>query len=414
MTTMGIIFANIYDSSLGELTNKRTMASLPYGGRYRQIDFSLSNMTNSAIRHIGIITKYNYQSLMNHIGSGQEWDLELGEGGLEFLTPFAMGHNGSYRGKLEALDSAMNFLKISTEEYVVLADSGVLCAINLEKIVEAHAASGADVTVVVKDGICNGKKQLDLAVKVDADDRVTDVAVDYCAGEQYLASMGLFVIRRELLMREVTEAVAHNRYHFERDLVMHGFAETGMKVNAYRYDGVALFNESTTEFFHNSLALIRPEIRHGLFARDLTIYTKVRDEVPACYGSIPRSTTASWPTAACSRARRQFRPVPQREARRGRIRAQQRHHARCTIGEGADLGASLWIWTSSSVRAPCCAAPWIIRWCSREERSYEDRNGRLRGCAVCQDGRPGRRDAGASQCTVQAEGQRDLPVPAVL
>ena len=105
MTTMGIIFANIYDSSLGELTNKRTMASLPYGGRYRQIDFSLSNMTNSAIRHIGIITKYNYQSLMNHIGSGQEWDLELGEGGLEFLTPFAMGHNGSYRGKLEALDS---------------------------------------------------------------------------------------------------------------------------------------------------------------------------------------------------------------------------------------------------------------------------------------------------------------------
>ena len=207
MTTMGIIFANIYDSSLGELTNKRTMASLPYGGRYRQIDFSLSNMTNSAIRHIGIITKYNYQSLMNHIGSGQEWDLELGEGGLEFLTPFAMGHNGSYRGKLEALDSAMNFLKISTEEYVVLADSGVLCAINLEKIVEAHAASGADVTVVVKDGICNGQKQLDLAVKVDADDRVTDVAVDYCAGEQYLASMGLFVIRRELLMREVTEAV---------------------------------------------------------------------------------------------------------------------------------------------------------------------------------------------------------------
>ena len=189
MTTMGIIFANIYDSSLGELTNKRTMASLPYGGRYRQIDFSLSNMTNSAIRHIGIITKYNYQSLMNHIGSGQEWDLELGEGGLEFLTPFAMGHNGSYRGKLEALDSAMNFLKISTEEYVVLADSGVLCAINLEKIVEAHAASGADVTVVVKDGICNGQKQLDLAVKVDADDRVTDVAVDYCAGEQYLASM---------------------------------------------------------------------------------------------------------------------------------------------------------------------------------------------------------------------------------
>lgn len=285
MTTMGIIFANIYDSSLGELTNKRTMASLPYGGRYRQIDFSLSNMTNSAIRHIGIITKYNYQSLMNHIGSGQEWDLELEEGGLEFLTPFAMGHNGSYRGKLEALNSAMNFLRFSHEDYVVLVDSGVLCAIDFEKVVEDHIASGADVTVVVKEGACNGTKQLDLAVKVDEKNRVTDVAVDYCAGPQYLASMGIFVISRELLMREVTEAVAHNRYHFERDLVMHGFAECGMKINAFHFDGVALFNESTTEFYHNSLALIDPQIRHGLFGRDgLTIYTKVRDEVPAYYG----------------------------------------------------------------------------------------------------------------------------------
>lgn len=283
---MGIIFANIYDSSLGELTNKRTMASLPYGGRYRQIDFSLSNMTNSGIRHIGIITKYNYQSLMNHVGSGQEWDLELEEGGLEFLTPFAMGHNGSYRGKLEAINSAMAFLEAAKEEYVVLADSGVLCAIDFNEVVEAHIASGADVTAVVKDGIGNGKKQLDLAVRVDENNRVTDVAVDYCAGSNYLASMGIYVLSREFLMRESTEAVAHSRYHFERDLVMHGFAELGMKLNAFRFNGVALFNESTAEFYHNSLALLDPEVRHGLFGRpNRTIYTKVRDEVPAYYGA---------------------------------------------------------------------------------------------------------------------------------
>ncbi len=285
MSTMGIVFANIYDSSLGELTNKRTMASLPYGGRYRQIDFSLSNMTNSGIRHIGIITKYNYQSLMNHVGSGQEWDLDLEEGGLEFLTPFAMGHNGSYRGKLEAINSAMGFLEVSKEEYVVLVDSGVLCAIDFREVVEEHIASGADVTVVVKDGISNGKKQLDMALRVDEKGLVTDIAVDYCASSRYLASMGIFVVSRKFLMHEVTEAVAHNRYHFERDLVMHGFAEQGMKVNAYRFKGVALFNESTAEFYHNSLALLDPEVRHGLFGRpNRTIYTKVRDEVPAYYG----------------------------------------------------------------------------------------------------------------------------------
>ena len=95
MNLMGIIFANIYDSSLGELTNKRTMASLPYGGRYRQIDFALSNMAACGIRHIGIISRYNYQSLMNHVGSGEEWDLELQEGGLEFLTPYSSGTNSS-------------------------------------------------------------------------------------------------------------------------------------------------------------------------------------------------------------------------------------------------------------------------------------------------------------------------------
>lgn len=285
MTTMGIIFANIYDSSLGELTNKRTMASLPYGGRYRQIDFSLSNMTNSGIRHIGVITKHNYQSLMNHVGSGQEWDLELEEGGLEFLAPFANDSNASYRGKLEALNSAKSFLLHAKEDYVVLVDSGVLCAIDFRELVEAHIASGADVTVAVKEGISNGCKQLDMAVKVDEQQLVTDVAVDYCADSSYLASMGIFVIGRELLLREVTEAVAHNRYRFERDLVMHGFAQNGMRVNAYKFGGVALFNESTAEFYRNSLALIDPEIRHGLFNRNnRTIYTKVRDEVPAYYG----------------------------------------------------------------------------------------------------------------------------------
>ena len=284
-TTMGIIFANIYASSLGELTNKRTMASLPYGGRYRQIDFSLSNMTNSGIRHIGIITKHNYQSLMNHIGSGQDWDLNLEEGGLEYLTPFAQGHTSSYRGKLEALSSAMDFLTLSKEEFIVLCDSGVLCAVDLREILDSHIESGADITVVVKDGISNGKKQLDMAVKVDKNNAVTDIAVDYCADEGYLASMGIFIIRRDYLIKEVTEAVAHNRYHFERDLVMHNFAEAGAKVNAYPFQGVALFNESTAEFFRNSLKLIEPEIRHGLFNRsNRTIYTTVRNEIPSYYG----------------------------------------------------------------------------------------------------------------------------------
>ena len=89
MSAMGIIFAN--DLTMTDLGAKRTMASIPFGGRYRQVDFHLANLTAGGIRHLGIVSRSNYQSLMNHVGSGEEWGLELGEGGLEFLTPFSLG-----------------------------------------------------------------------------------------------------------------------------------------------------------------------------------------------------------------------------------------------------------------------------------------------------------------------------------
>lgn len=284
MNTMGIIFANIYDSSLGELTNKRTIASLPYGGRYRQIDFALSNMANSGISHIGIITKYNYQSLMGHIGSGQEWDLELGSGGLEFLTPFAMGHSGSYRGKLEAVNSAMDFLSRSKEEYVILADSGVLCSIDFSEVLQEHIASGCDLTVVTKSGIANGKKMLDMAVKVDEHGSITDMAVDYCAGPDYEASMGIFILRRELLMEAAREATARCRYRLERDFILRAFHKGKLQVHLHAFDNVALFNESPREYYANNLALLEAPVRRGLFRSGRAIYTRVRDEMPAYFG----------------------------------------------------------------------------------------------------------------------------------
>ena len=284
MKMMVIIFANIYDSSLGQLTNKRTMASSPFGGRYRQIDFCLSNMANSGMDHIGIITRFNYQSLMNHIGSAQEWDLELGEGKLEFLTPFSMGHNGSYRGKLDALNSAMIFLQLATEEYVVLADSGVLCAIDYRKVLDEHIASGRDVTVITKAGISNGEKQLDLAILLDEEGKVKDMAVDYAADERYLASMGAFIMKREKLIEAVRESVARSLYHLERDFILRSFYKGELNVGVYQFQNVALFNESPEEYYQSNLALLDSNVRHSLFRSGNTIYTRVRNEVPANFG----------------------------------------------------------------------------------------------------------------------------------
>lgn len=283
MNVMGLVFANIYDSSLGELTNKRTMASLPYGGRYRLIDFTLSNMSNAGIRHIGIMTKYNYQSLMNHIGSGEEWDLQLEENGLEFLTPYSMSHAGPYRGKLDAIQSASFYLKLAHEDYVILADADVLCGINLNEVLDAHIASGKDLTVVAKAGICDGERLVDLAVKVNRKGEITDMGVDFSAPKDYLASMGMFILKRELLIEAAEESVAHNYYRFERDFVLRYFSKKLLTVNAYSFKNIALFNESTAEFFRNNLALIDENVRKSLFRADLPIYTKVRDQVPCFY-----------------------------------------------------------------------------------------------------------------------------------
>ena len=284
MKLMGIIFAN--DATMGDLTEKRTMASLPFGGRYRLVDFHLSNMSAAGIRHVGIISRHNYQSLMHHIGDGEEWGMELGEGGLEFLTPYAMSVNDRYRGKLENLYFAMDFLTYGgdDEEYVVMADSAVLCNIDLNKVVAAHADSEKDITVVTKRGIADGKKRLDLSLKLDDQGQILDMAVDYVAPEDYVASMDLFIMNKNWLIHQIEECVARDRYHMDRDLVMGLWSRGQCTVNVFEFEGVALYNETIEEYFNNSMALLDKAVRHDLFGRNHPIFTKVRDRVPTYYG----------------------------------------------------------------------------------------------------------------------------------
>ena len=281
MSVMGIIFAN--DVAIDALTQKRTMASLPFGGRYRQVDFHLSNLAAGGIQHVGIVSRSNYQSLMNHVGSGEEWGLELGEGGLEFLTPYALGNADNYRGKLENLHAVLDFLKYAEDEYVVLTDSSILTNLDVADIVKSHIASGKDITIVTKAGVANGKKVLDLAIKAEGSE-ISDIVVSYPAEEGYLASMDLFVVGREWLIGKVKELVAHDKYHMDRDLVLGLWNKGMLSINIYEYTGVALYNESTEEYFANSMALLDKDVRDGIFGAHHPIYTRVRDRVPTYYG----------------------------------------------------------------------------------------------------------------------------------
>ena len=282
MNVMGIIFTN--DATMGELTNKRTMASIPFGGRYRQVDFALSNLSCAGVRHIGIISRHSYQSLMNHIGDGEEWGLELEEGGLEFLTPYAQSTVSTYRGKLESLANAMDFLAYGEEdELVVMIDSAILSNVNLTDVINAHVASGKDVTVVTKAGVCNGEKKIDLALKLE-NGEVKDMAVNYVADSSYAASMDIFVMSKKFLINSIENLIARDKFHMDRDLVMGGWQHGIVSVNAYEFDGVAMFNESVEEYFANSLSLIKKDVRNDIFGGNHPVYTKVRDRVPTYYG----------------------------------------------------------------------------------------------------------------------------------
>ena len=204
---------------------------------------------------------------------------------MEFLTPYAMSTTDNYRGKLESLYFAMDFLEYGTDdEYVIMADSAIVYNIDLTRVLAAHIASGKDITVVTKEGIADGRKKLDLAVTLDAKGQIADMAVDYVAPADYLASMDIFVLSRKFLLEQVKESIAHNRFHMDRDLVMGGWQKGTVSVNVYRFQGPALFNESVEDYFRNSLALIDKDLRHDIFGFNHPVYTKVRDRVPSYYG----------------------------------------------------------------------------------------------------------------------------------
>ncbi len=285
MEMVGIIFSNIYDNALSELTYNRTVASLPFGGRYRQIDFVLSNMVNSGISQIGIITKYNYQSLMDHLGSCAEWDVNSKNGGIYLLPPFVTGQAGIYRGKLEALHVALNFLSKRQEEYVLLSDSTTICNIDYEPVLEEHIRSGCDITVVGHSfreedrGISH-----DLILKTDEKGTVTDMAVNLEGNGDEMVGMGMFLMKREQLIEVIKTSVARDLHHFEREFMLRCFKMGQLSIHVSEFDGEVLRNDSVPVFYQNNLRLAEEKVRKDIFRNDRPIYTKVRDEIPSFYG----------------------------------------------------------------------------------------------------------------------------------
>jgi glucose-1-phosphate adenylyltransferase len=279
----GITFAYSSNVRLKELTEQRTASSMPYGARYRVVDFMLSNMVNAGITDIGVIMRENYQSLLDHLGSGKDWDLSRKRGGLRLLPPFAYAGgrrdtSSTYRGKLEALNAITSYISHIRQEYIVLADGNLIVNLPLDEIYEHHIRTGADITCVCLDR--EPGYESDAFVRIDKKKHVTDVLLSGL-DENAVPCIGVYLLSKKLLERLLADCAAHNLVNFTRDVLQR--MQNQLNLMAYIHRGFSSRPQSVADYFKQSMALLMPEVRKDLFNRDRPIRTKVRDEASTYY-----------------------------------------------------------------------------------------------------------------------------------
>lgn len=285
---MGIIFPNSYDSLVPELVSHRLMASIPFASRYRMIDFLLSSMVNSGIDNISIVLRQNYRSLMDHLGSGREWDLTRKNGGLNIIPPFSERGIKVYSGRVEALSNILPLLRSSKEKYVVLADANIAANIRFDEVIAEHQASGADVTVLYHRADLSTRsgytrKDTDdfyYILQLDKDNRVNEIHINAQDVGIQNHSMNIYVVEREFLITQVEDATVRGKIYFERDVLLPNLDK--FLVKAYEFNGYVALINSIKSYFDENMALLKQENADALFSGN-SIYTKVRDDNPTRY-----------------------------------------------------------------------------------------------------------------------------------
>ena len=277
---LGIIFSNAYDEVLPELTAFRTMGSIPFASRYRLIDFPLSNMVNAGIPQVGVITKSNYRSLMDHIGNGKPWDLSRKREGMTLLPPFETPAMGMTTGKADALYGSISYITKSAKDHVLLTDCNVVCNMDYEKLIKAHTSKDADITIAYAKGnpsaLENGTELI-----LGEDGRITETKLIDCFSGNVNYSLKIMIIRRTLLERLLHEAHSAKIDDFET-MVAKNIKH--LRVYGYEETGFVRVLSSLQNYYDISLELLKLENRKALFAPERPVYTKVSDQVPSIYG----------------------------------------------------------------------------------------------------------------------------------
>ena len=292
-STVGVIFSNIHDEDIPELSKHRTMASIPFGGRYRLIDFTLSNMVNSGITTVGIVTKNNYQSLIGHIGSGKDWDLARKDGGIILLPPYSNETDKPYSSRLEALMSITGFLIHRKEDYVLISDCDGVAKIDYSEIVRFHEEKHADITMVYHEEE-NYDSSYFIALEPDETGRIKGLKInpDTQGKGRFNLYVNIMVVRREYLIDIIQDAVQCGFSSFGRDILAKNV--DSLRIFGYKLGGFYGTINSLPRYYMHSMAFLHRKVRDDIFgARD--VYTKVRDSAPSKYteGAVVKNSLIS-------------------------------------------------------------------------------------------------------------------------
>ncbi len=284
--TLGLIFSENSEASLGELMKFRSLAAVPVGGRYRIIDFTLSNMVNSGIVNVGITAGFKNRSLTDHVGSGRAWDMARKENGLFILPPpETIDLNGRIMGGIDYLSGAMSYLNRSRQEYVMLSDCNTICNIDLEKVMDFHFEKDADITVVYTEEPNISPRELGKHILFDVGDdgSVSDIQIYPKRQKSDASYMHMFFIKKSLLIELIEDCMAHDEHVISKNILLANLGK--LRIFAYKFEGYKKKIDSIDAFFEFNLELLDDNVRRELFGEDKkSIYTKVKDSVPTKYG----------------------------------------------------------------------------------------------------------------------------------
>jgi glucose-1-phosphate adenylyltransferase len=294
---MGIINNANEKKFLKDITKDRSMATVPFAGRYRMIDFPLSNMVNSGINAVGILVQNNYRSLFDHVKSGKEWNLARKTDGLFILPSYREEAEPNFiKGDMQLFHSNLEFLKHSQKNLVVISSVNFACNIDYRKVVEFHRKKQADITVVVKnmgsDDTCAKGKCI--TVDTEANDRVADMKLNYGGSLYNHKSLDMYVISKDLLIKTIESCYAHGEYDFTIDAIVRNVKN--LKCFAYEFDGYVADVNSVKSYFDLNMELLEPNKWEALFLSGGPILTKVSDKPPSKYSS---SSNVSNSLVAC-------------------------------------------------------------------------------------------------------------------